>query len=138
LLFYNASLVINTRKEDFVDSVKNWTGGKGVDVVIDNLGGNVLPSSINAVKPLGIVVAFGFVAGNEVTFNIRDFFFAQKQLRGSMASDMEDLEWGLKQVRAGKIKPSLDHTLPLSRAAEAHKLIATNKVTGNIVLLPWA
>ena len=133
-----ADLVINTRKEDFVERVKQWTGGRGADVVIDNLGGDVLPKSIDAVKPLGIVVAFGFAAGTEVTFDIRNFFFGQKQLRGSMASDVDDFEWGLEQVRAGRIKPVLDRTLPLSQAAEAHRLISTNQVTGNIVLLPWA
>jgi len=41
-------------------------------------------------------------------------------------------------VRAGKIKPTLDHTLPLNKAAEAHQLVASNKVLGTIVLLPWA
>ena len=133
-----ADLVINTRKEDFVQAVKDWSGGQGADVVVDNLGGDVLPKSIDAVKPFGIVVVFGFVAGTEVTFNIQQFFFAQKQLRGSMASDIEDLEWGLEQVRAGRIKPSLDHTLSLNQAAEAHQLVALNKVSGTIVLLPWA
>ncbi len=133
-----ADLVINTRKEDFVEQVKEWSGGLGADVVIDNLGGDVLSKSIDAVKPLGVVVAFGFAAGTEVTFDVRNLFFSQKQLRGSMASDMEDLEWGLEQVRAGRIKPLLDHTLPLSKAAEAHRLIANNEVTGNLVLLPWA
>jgi len=133
-----ADLVINTKKEDFVEPVKEWTGGQGADVVIDNLGGAVLPKSIDAVKPLGTVVAFGFVAGTEVTFDIRNFFFAQKKLCGSMASDIEDLKWGLEQVRAGKIKPSLDRTLPLSQAPEAHRLISSNQVAGSIVLLPWA
>jgi len=133
-----ADLVINTREEDFVEQVKEWSGGLGADVVIDNLGGDVLSKSIDAVKPLGVVVAFGFAAGTEVTFDVRNLFFSQKQLRGSMASDMEDLEWGLEQVRAGRIKPLLDHTLPLSKAAEAHRLIANNEVTGNLVLLPWA
>ena len=133
-----ADLVINTRKQDFVQRVKDWTNGRGADVVIDSLGGDVLPKSIDAVKPLGIVVAFGFTAGTEVTFDIRNFFIGQKQLRGSMASDAEDLKWGLEQVRAGRIKPSLDRTLPLSQAAEAHRLISNNQVTGNIVLLPWA
>ncbi|MDA2927243.1 zinc-binding dehydrogenase [Acidobacteria bacterium AH-259-G07] len=133
-----ADLVINTRKDDFVEQVKKWTGGLGVDVVIDNLGGDVLPKSIDVVKPLGTVVAFGFVAGTEVTFDIRSLFFAQKQLRGSMASDVEDLKWGLEQVRLGQIKPSLDRALPLSQAAEAHRLISTNQVTGSLVLLPWA
>ena len=132
-----ADLVINTRKEDFVEQVKEWSGGLGADVVIDNLGGDVLSKSIDAVKPLGIVVAFGFAAGTEVTFDIRDLFFSLKQLRGSMASNIEDLEWGLEQVRAGRIKPVLDHTLPLSKAAEAHRLIANNEVTGSLVLLPW-
>ncbi len=133
-----ADLVINTRKEDFVGRVKEWTDGRGADVVIDNLGGEVLPKSIDAVRPQGVVVAFGFAAGPEVTFDIRSLFFAEKQLRGSMASDIEDLKWGLEQVSAGRIKPLLDRTLPLSQAAEAHRLISTNQVTGNLVLLPWA
>ncbi len=133
-----ADLVINTRKEDFVERVKAWTGGLGADVVIDNLGGDVLPKSIDAAKPLGVVVAFGFTAGTEVTFDIRNFFFAQKQLRGSMASDIENLKWGLEQVRAGRIRPLLDRALPLSQAAEAHRLVANNEVKGNIVLLPWS
>lgn len=132
-----ADLVINTHKADFVESVKEWTGGRGADVVIDNLGGAVLPRSIDAVKPLGVVVAFGFTAGTEVTFDIRNFFFAQKRLRGSMAMDVEDLVWGLAQVHEGRIKPSLDHALPLSQAAEAHRLIANNQVAGNLALLPW-
>ena len=133
-----ADLVVNTRNEDFVERVKEWTGGQGADVVIDNLGGTILPQSIEAVRPLGTVVAFGFTAGTQVTFDIRNLFFAQKQLRGTMASDIEDLQWGLEQVRTGRIKPSLDRALPLSDASEAHRLIANNRVTGNIVLLPWA
>ncbi len=133
-----ADLVINTSNEDLVEKVMEWTGGRGVDVAIDNVGGDVLAKSIDAVKATGVVVAFGFTAGTEVTFDIRNFFFGQKQLRGSMGSDIKDLQWGLEQVKAGKIKPALDHSLPLSQAAEAHHLIANNQVTGNIVLLPWA
>ncbi|MBN4054783.1 zinc-binding dehydrogenase [Nitrospira defluvii] len=133
-----ADLIINTRHEDFVEKVKQWTGGRGADVVIDNLGGDVLPKSIDAVKALGIVVVLGFVAGTQVTFDIRNFFFGQKQLRGSMFGDVADYQWGMEQVRAGRIKPLLDRALPLSQAAEAHRLISTNQVAGNIVLLPWA
>ena len=133
-----ADLVINPRKENFVERVKAWTGGLGADVVIDNLGGDVLPKSIDAVKPLGVVVVFGFVAGTETTLNIPNFYFPQKQLRGSMAGDIENFKWGLEQVRAGRIKPLLDRTLPLSQAAEAHRLVVANKVKGNLVLLPWA
>ena len=133
-----AELVINTRKEDFVERVKEWTGGQGADVVIDNLGGDVLARSIEAAKPGGVIVAYGFTAGPQVSFDIRSLFFTQKQLRGTMASNIEDFKWGLEQVRAGRIKPSLDRALPLRQAAEAHRLIATNQVTGNLVLLPWS
>ena len=55
-----------------------------------------------------------------------------------MASDIEDLQWGLEQVAAGRIRPLLYRALPLVEAAEAHRLIAENAVKGNIVLLPWA
>ena len=55
-----------------------------------------------------------------------------------MAADSSDLEWGLAEVRAGRIKPVLDRALPLNQAAEAHRLIAANRVKGNLVLLPWA
>jgi D-arabinose 1-dehydrogenase-like Zn-dependent alcohol dehydrogenase len=89
-------------------------------------------------ETLGVVVTMGFVAGSEVTSDIPNFFFGQKQLRGSMFGDIEDFRWGLRQIRACRIKPTLDRTLPLSQASEAHRLIATNRVMGNIVLLPWA
>jgi len=132
-----ADLIINTSEEDFVEKVKEWTDGNGADVVIDNLSGDGFVKSLDAVKAGGVVVAYGFAAGPEVRFDIRNLFFAQKQIRGTMASDIEDLKFGLELVRQGKIKPLLDRTLPLSQAGEAHRLIAHNQVAGNIVLLPW-
>ncbi len=103
-----------------------------------NLGGDVLPKSIEAVKPLGVVMVFGFTAGPETTFDVRSLFFAQKKLRSVMASDIEDLERGLEQVKAGKIKLLLDTVLLLSQAGAAHQLLAESRVKGNIVLQPWA
>ncbi|MCZ6890419.1 MAG: zinc-binding dehydrogenase [Gammaproteobacteria bacterium] len=133
-----ADFIINTTQDDLIEGIQEWTGGAGVDVVIDNVGGEVLPLSIDAAKPTGVIVAFGFTGGTQVTFDIRNFFFTQKQLRGTMASDKRDLEFGLSLVREGKIRPLLDRTLPLDQAAEAHRLIVQNEVAGNIVLLPWA
>ena len=133
-----ADLIINTTKDDFVAKIKEWTNGNGADVVIDNLAGDVLPKSIEAAKANGVIVAFGFAAGPEVTFDIRSIFFAQKNLRGSMASDLEDLTWGLEQVKAGKIKHNLDTAFPLSQAGKVHELISKGKVVGRHVLLPWA
>ncbi len=133
-----ADLVINTHNEDLVERVKEWTDGRGADVVIDNLAGDVLATSIAAAKATGVIVAFGFAAGPEVKFDIRSLFFEQKQIKGSMASDKRDMEFGLQLVREGKIRPLLDRTLPLREAAEAHRLVANNELIGNIALLPWA
>lgn len=130
--------VINSSQEDFVQAITTWTDGRGVDVAIDNLGGNVLAKTIDAVKPQGIVVAMGFMAGPEVTFDIRSFFFTQKQLRGTLVGDIEDFAAWLDPIRDGKIKPIIDSVLPLSSVVQAHERIADNLAKGSIVLLPWA
>ena len=86
-------------------------------------------------------MAFGFLAGLDLNFNIYEFCAPQKQqkqLRGSFGADPKDLQWGLEQVRAGRIKAALGRTLPLNEAAEAHRLLATDQVAGNIALLPWS
>lgn len=131
-------LVINSSQEDFVQAIMIWTGGRGVDVAIDNLGGDVLAKTIDAVKPLGIVVAMGFMAGPKVSFDIRNFFFTQKQLRGTLVGDIEDFAAWLDPIREGKIKPIIDSILPLSNVVQAHERIADNLAKGSIVLLPWA
>ncbi len=131
-----AELVVDVRSRDVVKDALDWTDGKGVDVVIDNLGGEVLQKSLDAARVNGTVVAMGFVAGVEVRFHIRRFFFTHKRLLGTLMGDAEDLRWGLQQVKAGRIRPLLDRSLPLSEAAEAHRLIATNAVKGNLVLVP--
>jgi len=133
-----ADLIININEDNFVEKVKEWSNGNGADVVIDNLGGDVLAKSIDAAKPTGVIVAYGFTAGLEVKFDIRSLFFAEKKLRGSMASDKEDLIYGLELVRERKVKPLLDQAIPLKNASLAHRLISENRVSGNIVLLPWA
>ncbi|MEZ5935424.1 MAG: zinc-binding dehydrogenase [Alphaproteobacteria bacterium] len=133
-----ADLIIDPAATDVAESVLEWTGGRGADVVIDNLGGDVLAGSIASAKAGGAIVAYGFAAGAEVRFDVRDLFFKQRRLLGSMAADPSDFRWGLEQVQAGRIRPVLDRVLPLADAAEAHRLIAENQVRGNLVLLPWA
>ncbi len=91
-------------------------------MVIENVGGDVLALSIDAAKPTGVIVAYGFTGGTQVSFDIRNFFFAQKHLRGTMASDKRDLEYGLSLAREGKVRPLLDRTLRLSDAGEARDI----------------
>ncbi len=133
-----AELVINTRNADFNESISQWTAGRGVNVAIDSLGGDSFEKTINAVKAGGIIVAMGFMSGAEVKFSIRDFFFGQKQIRGSLNADIEDFARWLDRIRDGKIKAVVDSVLPLSDASKAHERVSKNIAKGGVVLLPWA
>jgi NADPH:quinone reductase-like Zn-dependent oxidoreductase len=130
-----AELVIDVNRMDFGTATREWTQGRGVDLVIDNLGGRVVQQSLNSARPGGTVVAMGFVDGVEVTIHIRQFFFTHKRLLGTLMGDVADLQWGFEKVKQGRIRPSLDRALPLEDAAEAHRLLAANKVRGNLVLV---
>jgi NADPH2:quinone reductase len=133
-----AERTIDVRRRDFVREVRDWTSGRGADVIIDNLGGPILQRSLEATRVGGAVVAMGFVAGVEATLHVRDFFFGHKRLLGTLMGDAADFRWGLEQIAAGRIRPLLDRALPLAEAATAHRLLADNQVAGNLVLLPWA
>lgn len=132
-----AELVIPLDGDDFVSTVRDWTGGGGVSVVIDNLGGEVLTRSLECLAPLRILVSMGMVTGPEAILPIRPFFFAQKQIRGTLMGDVADLEWGLEQVRQGRVRPTLDRTFALNEAVEAHAHLAAGAARGSTVLLPW-
>ncbi len=132
-----ADRVIVTSAEDFVQIAQEETGGRGVDVIIDGIGDGVFTRGIAALRPGGIIVTMGFVAGAEVKINLVELFFGQKQIRGALAGGKEELEWGLEQVKRGRIKPLLQQAFPLSQVSEAHRLVAGSKVRGNLALLPW-
>jgi len=131
-----ADKVVNTKENDWVEAVKDWTNGAMADVVIDNLGGDFMQQSINAIKAAGTVVSMGFVANPAVTFDVRSLFFPQKKIKGSIMGTKEDLEYGLQLVKEGKIKAQLDSVLPLSEAGKAHEMLISGVVKGNIVLKP--
>ena len=133
-----ADLVINATEKSLADQIQSWTGGKGVDVAVDFVGGPQFSQVLDATRPQGIVVPVGFMGGTEVTFDIRNFFFGQKQIRGALAGDIEDLRWALEQVKAVRLRPILDRALPLKDVTEAHRLVASNQLTGSVSLLPWA
>lgn len=131
-----ADLVIKTESENFVKGVNDWTEGKGADMILDNLGGQFFSDSLKALKPLGILVSMGMVMGMESNIEIFPFFFAQQQIRGTLMGDMNDLSWGLEQVKIGKIQPTLDRVYALHEARDAHARLAAGNALGTIVLKP--
>lgn len=133
-----ADEVIHYKQQNFANAAREWTGGDGVDVVIDNLGGSAMRDNLHATRWGGRIVNYGLVAGLATTLpNIYEFFRGQYQLLGSFMGTLDELRQGLKLVKSGKVKPVLDEALPLTRVREAHARIDNHQVTGNLVLLPW-
>jgi NADPH:quinone reductase-like Zn-dependent oxidoreductase len=127
-----ADLVLNMADAEYVSAIQDWSGG-GADVAVDNLGGPSLAQSLEAVRSLGTVVLMGNVLGLESTLPVRSVFFPQKQIKGTLMGGVEDLKWGLEQVRAGKIRPTVDRVFELKDAVAAHRRIADGDAVGNIV-----
>lgn len=131
-----ADQVIRRDIEDQVKRVRDWTDGRGVDVVIDNVGAAVFDANMKSLRLGGTFVNFGLVSGYKTEFNLRDFFFQQHTFKGSMMGTTEELNEGLRLLDTGRIKPILDKTYPLKDAAEAHEYIDSRRVRGNVVLIP--
>jgi NADPH:quinone reductase-like Zn-dependent oxidoreductase len=130
-----ADLIIDYSRENFAERALEWTGGRGVDVVIDNVGGSVFEDNLRALKLGGIFVNFGLVGGIRGTLNFRTLFFKQLTLRGSMMGSLDEFRFGLELLKQGKVKPILDRTFPLNEAAEAHRYIESRQVRGKVVLV---
>lgn len=134
-----ADEVVFYRDTNFVDAVKEWTNGDGVDLVVDPVGGTTFPGSINCMKPRAILVNFGLVAGIEATIpHLYQFFRNELTVRGSWMGSMDELRFGLDLVAQGKIKGAVDKVVPMSAAKEAHGLIESAQVNGKLVLNPSA
>jgi NADPH:quinone reductase-like Zn-dependent oxidoreductase len=131
-----ADEVVLRESEDQVRRVLDWTEGRGVDVIIDNVGSAVFDANMKSLRKGGVFVNFGLVSGYKVEFNIRDFFFNQHIFKGSMMGTLEELTEGLNYLKSGHIRPVLDRTFPLADAGDAHAYVESRRVRGSVVLLP--
>jgi NADPH:quinone reductase-like Zn-dependent oxidoreductase len=129
-----ADEVINYTKQDFVAECKRLTDKKGVDVVIEHVGGEVFAKSILAAAWGGRIVTCGATSGFTPSIDLRHVFFRQVEILGSTMGPKGDLFGILRHVEAGKLRPVIDRVLPLWSAVEAHQLLEDRKVFGKIVL----
>lgn len=129
-----ADEVIDYTKQDFVAECKRLTAKKGVDVIIEHVGGEVFAKSILAAAWGGRIVTCGATTGFTPTIDLRHVFFRQIEVLGSTMGPKGDLFGILRLIEAGKLKPVVDRVLPLWSAVEAHQLLEDRKVFGKIVL----
>ena len=137
--------VINYRQEDFVKRARELTDGMGVDVVYDAVGKDTYPGSLDCLKPLGLWVSFGNASGAISNFDIlqlsaKGSLYATRPTLGTYVAKRADLLANAGElfdlVGKGVVKINVNHSYPLSAAAEAHRDLEARKTTGSIVLVP--
>jgi putative PIG3 family NAD(P)H quinone oxidoreductase len=139
-----ANLAINYRDEDFVDKVKEFTGGAGVDVILDMVGASYFERNLSLLRLKGRLVFIATLGGNQTALNISALMGRRLRLIGSvlrsrsLAEKVEiktrfmDLFW--EHLEAGTIQPVIDSVYPITQATEAPARMAENRNIGKIVL----
>jgi NADPH2:quinone reductase len=135
--------VINYKTENFVERVKEITGGKGVDVVYDSIGKDTFPASLDCLRPRGLWVTFGNSSGPVPPFEVgmlapKGSLFATRPTLNHYTASRADLlatAGDLFDVlKNGHVKIPINQTYALKDAAEAHRDLEARKTTGSTVL----
>lgn len=129
-----AEHAIDYSTTDFVSEIKNLTHRRGVDVVIEHIGGETFSKSVLAVSRGGRVITCGATSGFTPAIDLRQIFFRNVQVLGSTMGPKSALYDILRHVSRGALAPLIDRVLPLSHAREAHRVLESRAAFGKIVL----
>jgi alcohol dehydrogenase len=135
-----ADETVNYSKVPFDKHIRETTGtlwrGGGVDVVMNNTGGETWAASLRCVKRHGRIVTCGATAGFDPPTDLRYIYSAEMTIIGSVGYEIEDVYVLLGQVAAGRLKPVIDRVVPLSEGIEACRAIEERRFFGKIVVRP--
>ncbi|MFD2092711.1 NAD(P)H-quinone oxidoreductase [Blastococcus deserti] len=144
-----AEVGINYRDEDFVARVKEATGGRGVDVVLDNMGAAYLGRNVDALAVGGRLVIIGMQGGTRGELDIAKLLGKRASVHATALRSRPATGPGGKadivaavrhdvwpDVERGVVRPIVDRRLPMSRAAEAHAVVEASEHIGKVLLLP--
>lgn len=142
-----ADITINYREEDFVEKIRDETDGKGADVILDIIGAKYLDRNIDALAPDGRVVVIGMQGGTTGELNIGKLLAKRAGViatalrsrpvdgpagKGAIVNEVVSHVWPM--IADGRVRPVIGATLPIERAADAHRLLSESEVTGKVVL----
>ncbi len=139
-----ADLAVNYREQDFVEEIKKATDGRGVDVILDMVGGDYVPRNVELAALNGRIVIIASLRGRQADLNIGPIMLKCLVLTGSVlrprtdaekaaiAASLQEHAWPL--IEAGKVKPVIHSVFPLAEAAKAHALMESSEHIGKIVL----
>ena len=139
-----AEKAINYRTHDFLAEIKAATGGRGVDVILDMVGGDYVPRELKCLADDGRLVFIAFLRGHKTELDINELMRRRLTLSGStlrprsvdfkgtVAKRLREKIWPL--IEAGAIKAEIYKSFPLEQAAEAHRLMESSQHIGKIVI----
>lgn len=128
--------VLNTREEDVPAQVLEATGGLGVDLVLENVGGEMLPLTMRCLRMDGTLVSAGQHGGRFATIDVELLYRRHLNVLGTRGATRHEQELVLKLAEEGRIDPVISHVLPLREAADAHRILERQEQFGKIVLVP--
>ena len=143
-----ADLAINYKRQDFVEAVAQFTGGRGVDVILDMVGGDYFPRNIQCLAEEGRLVQIAVQHGAKTELNLLTLMLKRLTVTGStlrarsdafkaeVAARLYKYVWPL--LISGKIKPVIHSTYALEDAAQAHELMESGGHMGKIILITGA
>jgi NADPH:quinone reductase-like Zn-dependent oxidoreductase len=132
-----ADEVVNYASTNVSDTVMRLTGGLGVDIAFDMVGGQRLHDCIAAVALGGRIVSVGAHGGEHVDIDMIEMFRKHISLHGCGRSTRAMASEVLHLVAAGKLKPVIHACFPLSEAADAHRLMESRAFFGRMIMDPW-
>ena len=137
--------VIVSTREDIAGRVRDLTGGAGVPVVYDSVGRDTFLTSLDCLRPLGLLVSFGDSSGKVTPFDLgvlaqKGSLYLTRPTLATYTATRADLEATARDVfeavRGGTVKVEVRHTYPLPDAARAHRDLEGRRTVGSIVLTP--
>ncbi|RAO36813.1 NADPH:quinone reductase [Micromonospora saelicesensis] len=139
-----AAHIIDYREQDFVEEVQRVTDGRGVDVILDIMGGSYLGRNVSALATGGRLVVIGMQGGRKAELDLGALLTKRASvtatsLRSRPLAEKAEIVQGVRDevwpsVEAGRIRPIVDRRLPMTEAAQAHRLVESNDHFGKVLL----
>jgi NADPH:quinone reductase-like Zn-dependent oxidoreductase len=130
-----ADHVIDHSRQHVYEEVRNLTGRRGVDIVVDHVGAATWETSLKSLAKGGRLVTCGATTGAEAATDIRYIFARQLSIHGTWLGAKREMRQVLRHVEAGRLHPVIHTVLPLAEAARAHGIMERREHFGKIVLV---
>jgi NADPH:quinone reductase-like Zn-dependent oxidoreductase len=131
-----ADEVINYEQEDFDDAIRDITGRRGVDVVVDHIGAATWQQSLASLAKGGRLVTCGATTGPNPETDVNRIFWNQLEVIGSTMGTPGEVDDVLELVWEGEFEPRVRDTLPMSETARAHEMLQDREGFGKVVVRP--